>query len=199
MSQEIEKFEGKKAIMMRSRLVHWISETTGEGLQNQLQTQQGHTFVKIRELGITINTAEVEGVYTVLQYEDLAKVKQGMWQCEYQKWHGKREECGCKAERWKQHEEIMRKARVAHDNRELTPEERANNIKKVKEIGDHFRSNGMFGLGSEQMLKGTRKCVMCPNLCPGNSQWYCSGGCLNKAKEQGIYGREEQHLEALAM
>lgn len=196
MSQELQKFEGKKVVMMRGGLTHWVTDETAERLQNQLQTQSGHTFVKLKELGITINTAEVEGVYTLSQYEDVAKLKQGMFQCEYQTWHAKREECQCKKEREKEHRRIMQEAENKASSRELTPEERAANLRRIKEIGEHFRKTGIIK-GAGLAMPADRKCVMCPNMCPANSKWYCDGECLGDAKKKGIYGREAEHLETV--
>lgn len=176
--------------MMRSGLVHWVKTATAERIQKVLETQTGHSFINITELGITLNTADVEGVYTQEQYGDVVKLKQGMFQCEYRKWHGKKETCDCKREREREHAEVMRQAREREENRELTPEERAANLKRIREIGDGFRAKGFVKGGA--ILKGERTCVMCPNKCPGSSRYYCSGGCLTKAKEQGIYGHEEE-------
>lgn len=52
---------------------------------------------------------------------------------------------------------------------------------------------------TEQLAKKMqiRKCVMCPNTLSQHLSHYCSGSCLARAREQGIYGREEQHLEAI--
>lgn len=98
MSTELVPFENKRPVVMKGGLVHWVGEDTAQRIQGALQAQRAHSFMKITELDITINTAEIEGVYTMEQYEDIAKVKQGMWQCEFRIWHKRREECECRVE-----------------------------------------------------------------------------------------------------
>lgn len=195
MSQEVTPFEGKNAIVMRNKLVHWVSAETGEKLQQQLVGQQAHSFIKLKELGLTINSADVSGVYTVQQYEDMQKIEQGMRQCTFGKWHGRREECQCAHERRKAHDEAMRRAAYMRDNRELTDEERAASLKKIKEIGDEFRAKGF--LKGRDVLTGKHDCIMCTKRCPEYSRYYCSGECIKNAKDQGIYGREEEYLASL--
>lgn len=121
---------------MKSGLTHWIEKDTWEKISDIVANQKAHGFIRIKELGVTINTSEVEGVYTMKQYEDLCKVKQGMWQCEYGNWHNKgKKECECK-------KEFLNKQRQQEDREMMTPkdlseeeiEARKEAIKKNKEI-----------------------------------------------------------------
>lgn len=190
MTQELTIPKDERPVLMRSGLVHWVSMATAERIQQVLAVQTGHSFINVSEKGITVNTADVEGVYTLEQFEDLAKVKQGMFQCEYQVWHAKRETCDCKAEARRRHEAAMKKAAEARDHRPLTEEEKKKSREAMHSIGDELRRRGIFGPSSRPM-QNDRTCRMCPTKLTGHLQWYCSGGCVGKAKEDGSYGQEE--------
>lgn len=191
MSQELTPFEGKQPIVMKGGLVHWVTADTGTKIQDVLRNQQSHSFMKINELGIVINTAEVEGVYTMSEYEDICKIKQGMWQCEYRNWHNKgKKECNCKKEAWDRARKAKEVAARKENERELTPEEREHNIKKVREIGESLG----FGKFAKTM-PNNRTCIICPTKLVSNLRYYCSGGCVNKARARGIYGHEAEHQE----
>lgn len=122
---DITQFKDERPLLMKSGLVHWIKPQTAEKIQSVLSQQTSHTFIRISELNITITTAEVEGVYTMEQYEDLTRIKQGMFQCAYRKWHGKKEECQCKRELLQKQREREKQEQDERDNRPLTPEEQA--------------------------------------------------------------------------
>lgn len=143
MSQELTLYEGKRPLVMKSGLVHWITDATAERIQQELETQTAHRFMKIRELNVTINTAEVEGMYTMEQYEDFGKVKQGMWKCEYGKWHNKgKRECECKSEVFKRNEERKRKEETDRDNRPMTEEEKARNRNAIRLMEENAALDG---------------------------------------------------------
>lgn len=143
MSNELAPYEGKQPMVMKGGLVHWVSEETATRIQEQLQQQTAHTFMKIRELNITINTAEVEGVYTMAQYGDLCNVKQGMWQCEYRKWHNKgKRECDCKKEFFQQKEADRKRRENDAENRPQTPEERAATANYLRTMNEEAAIKG---------------------------------------------------------
>lgn len=106
-------------VVMKSGIVYWISNATHERLQNQLANQQAHTFVRIAELSITINTAETEGAYGLDQYEALEKTKQGMWQCRYRKWHERKNLCACARDIARKHESDRRQEGMAKKPRSV--------------------------------------------------------------------------------
>lgn len=112
-------------ILMKSGLVHWIKIPTWEKISNALATQEGHQFIRISELGnIVINTSQVEGAYTMQQFEDHCKVKEGQWQCAYRVWHPRRGECQCKSEYIRKQREAEKRRQEAEDNKPQTPEEK---------------------------------------------------------------------------
>lgn len=128
-STAITAYEGKRPIVMKSSLVHWVSEETAKKFEDHISRQDAHGFIRIVELGITINTSEIDGVYTVDQYKDLGRIKQGEWQCAWKRWHGKKEVCECeKRAKDEAEREAERKSRAKRDeeqNKPLTPEEKA--------------------------------------------------------------------------
>lgn len=142
MIQEITIRKNQMPVMMKSGLVHWVTLQTSERIQKQLQTQSGHTFMTISELSITINTAEIEGVYTLEQYESLINTKQGRYQCAYQKWHEKKALCECGKEIMaKRHAEAQKKEMQYHNR---TPEEQAIVSDTLRSIGDELRRQGVL-------------------------------------------------------
>lgn len=112
------------AVVMRTGLTHWVATETGERIRGLLAQQNGHQFIAITELGITINTADVSEVCGLEQYDDLMKIKEGMRQCAFRKWHARKEECRCKQDWEKDQFEKKRAAERAESNRPLTPEEK---------------------------------------------------------------------------
>lgn len=196
MTQELQIRKDQQPVLMKSLLIHWVSIDTAERLQEALSRQNGHTFVKVSELGITINTAQIEGVYTLDQYADIVKIKQGMWQCEYKKWHERNHKCECKAEMWRQQEKALKEAREIAENRELSPEEFARMRQKMNELTEEFKQKGIIP-DRNPISRGT--CIKCPNRLPPMSRYYCSGACMVRAQEDGTYGREEELQEAAKM
>lgn len=130
--------EGKRPLVMKSGLVHWLSEETATKIERMLAEQTAHGFIRINELGITINSAEIgDGVLTIQQYHDLQKKKQGMWQCEEGNWHEKKHrECTCRADRLKSERLREDQQRRQEENRPLTPEEHAANQERLKKAGE---------------------------------------------------------------
>lgn len=140
MSTDLVPFVGKHPVAMKGGLIHWVTEATAERVKEALSTQTAHRFMKLTELGIVINSSEVEGVYTMAEYENLCKVRQGMWQCSYKGWHNKgKVECQCAKDFARRREEKRREREQAEENKPLTPEQKANMLKRMKEIGDGMR------------------------------------------------------------
>lgn len=159
MTQDIQLYEKKIAIVMRGGLTHMVSLETGERVQNALSGQKAHQFMKISELNITINTAEVEGVYTMEQYDELAKVQAGMYKCPYSKWHAKRTTCECRADFLKSQRQAEESRQREAENRPLTEEERVANLERMRLMNEKAALNSggfwrqMFNVGN----RGGRK------------------------------------------
>jgi hypothetical protein len=135
--------EIKLPIVMKNGLVHWVTEMTHEKIQMALQIQSSHSFMKITELEITINTAEISGIYTIKQYEEITNIKQGKWQCELGKWHEKKEICECKKIKAQRDEEIRRRAIEEQENKDLTPEEKKRVQMKMVELKQEINRLGL--------------------------------------------------------
>lgn len=186
---ELIPYQGKKPIVMKSGLVHWVSDDIAEKFQQQLQTQTAHTFVRLKEINVTINSAEVEGVYTMEQYENLSKVKQGMWQCEYRRWHNKgKRECECKAEFYKRLAQARKDKESAEDNRPLTAADREKSYDRMKQMGDAMRASGVLvnNLKENSKKENGKTCMnpLCSKPLIGYLQKYCSGECMNSVERE---------------
>lgn len=129
---------------MKSGLAHVVTENTGVKLQAQLAGQMAHSFIALSELGITINSAEIDGVYTATQFGDLAKIKQGLWKCEYSKWHKKREECECQKERKRKMYEERKELEWQEQYGTRTDEEKAQIRKRLDEIRADLEKSGIL-------------------------------------------------------
>jgi len=128
MKNDIVTYEDKKIVLMKSGLIHWVTEATGEKMSNHMANQSGHSFIRVIELdNITINTAEVEGIYNHQQYTDLCRVKSGEWQCSYGKWHNKKAECKCKEDKYLEDQKRKQQEKEAEEDADMTPEEKAKN------------------------------------------------------------------------
>lgn len=145
-------------ILMKSGLVHWIKIPTWEKISTALATQEGHGFIRIAELGnIVINTSQVEGAYTMQQFDDHCKVKEGQWQCSYRIWHPRRGECQCKSEYIRKQREAEKRAKDAEDNKPQTPEEiEANRAAFLLSDERAALNSGPTGMWRTRYVKGSR-------------------------------------------
>lgn len=136
--------EGKRPLVMKSGLIHWLSEETAAKLENSLAAQEAHGFIKITELGITINSADIgDGILTMVQYQALLKKKQGEWQCEEGTWHTKSQrECTCRADRIKAARLKKEREQREEENRPQTPEEQERSKEKLKRTGEELVLSG---------------------------------------------------------
>lgn len=139
MTTDLATTDNTLPVLMKSKIVHWVTPDTHVRIQQQLQSQGAHTFMRISELGVTINTSEIEGAYTREQYEDLMRMRAGMTQCIYRRWHGRKEDCDCRERIRRETTEATRERQQLEDNRPLTEEERAHNLKRIQEIRKSLR------------------------------------------------------------
>lgn len=142
MTNEIET--QKMPVMMKDGLVHWVGPETHARIQQALVDQRGHNFIKLIELGITINTAEISAVYTLEQYQDLEKAKQGMWQCSYKKWHEKRGVCECKRNFYEEQKAAREAIEDARLNRKPTEEERMRSAEAMDAVRIDLERRGVL-------------------------------------------------------
>lgn len=84
-----------KCVVFRNGVEIWIPE--GEKLaklQNALANLQSHMFIEWE--GRSMNTADMSGIFTPIDMEDMKRRKNGEWQCQRGTWHEKRQECACR-------------------------------------------------------------------------------------------------------
>lgn len=108
----------QKAIVMKTGLVLWVAEERANYLEDILASQDGHKFVKIDDE--TINTAQIEGIYKREKYEELVKIKRGMWQCSYLQWHNRTADCECRIDVNRKREMVVRGMRRMATEGEIT-------------------------------------------------------------------------------
>lgn len=135
--------KNKLPILMKNGMVHWVEEETWRNLGSMVNEQTAHGFIKIVELDIQINTADISEIFGIKEYEEFCKVKQGMWKCVYQNWHNKgKKECEC-------HQDALRSIRARQENdrrqeemKKMTDEERDINIEKLKKAKEEWALSG---------------------------------------------------------
>lgn len=124
---------------MKNGVTHWISKETADKISDHLANQQNHSFIKVKEIEQTLNTAEIDGVYDRKKYNDISNINQGMWQCEYGGWHNKgKKECTCKADIARQKREEERKKLYER----IPEEQREKNIEALKRMGEEGALGG---------------------------------------------------------
>jgi len=80
-------------VPIRNGVEIWMEEDESKALQNMLVNITGHKFIRFGDR--ILNTADVVGIYTAQDIEEVTRRKKGEWQCNYQVWHKKNEKCEC--------------------------------------------------------------------------------------------------------
>lgn len=137
--------ERKMVIVMKTGLVFWVRGETGKKAQMHLESQTAHSFIRITELGETINTAEIAGIHNPETYDELNRYKAGDYKCQWGKWHEKRQRCDCAVEVRKAHEEAKNKAERDAANKPPTPEEKARTEETLRKNREILESRGVIG------------------------------------------------------
>jgi len=142
---EIIIHENLYAVVKKNGMVYWVKEETGKALEQSLINQEAHGFIRIKEVPVTFNSAELDGVYTKQQYEDIMRAKNGEWQCPHRKWHKKNFKCDCSTEIWKKHEqERIETERRAEIDRRSDPEVQKKVDKALKENRKILEEKGLL-------------------------------------------------------
>lgn len=86
---------GMQKVVLRNGTELPLTSEQGTRLQSLLcDVMTSHKFIGVGEN--TINTADIVGVFQADELEEFSRKKNGQWQCKYDTWHDKGEECGCK-------------------------------------------------------------------------------------------------------
>lgn len=83
-----------RVILMRSGIEIWLEDDRIANVQKLLITMQSHKFIEIDDR--TINTADISGIFTPQDIEEMTKRKNGNWKCKTGNWHTKKDPfCEC--------------------------------------------------------------------------------------------------------
>jgi len=91
MSRELTNLQ--MCILMRNGMQIWIDKEKALKLQDILQGIDNNKFIRYEN--ITINTADITGIFTPLDLDDFIKIKRGNWKCKRGNWHTKEQDCDC--------------------------------------------------------------------------------------------------------
>lgn len=147
----------KRPLVMKSGLVHWLQEDTAAKIEHMLANQQAHGFIKISELGITINTADIgDGVLTLEKYDELVKRKSGMWQCPEGNWHEKKIlNCTCLSDRLADERRKREQAAREQEYAPPTPEQAELNRERTKKTGELLVLRGIITALGRKVRRST--------------------------------------------
>lgn len=97
MIKEVSKKQ--MVILMRSGVEIWVDDERAKKLQQLLKNLSVNIFIDFD--GRSFNTADITGVFTPQDLEDLKRRKNGQYKCQWGIWHDRQEVCNCKAEKEK--------------------------------------------------------------------------------------------------
>ena len=112
MSQEVSNQQ--MCVLMRSGIEIWIDKERANRLIVILNKLNKSIFIDFEDR--CFNTADITGIFTPQDLEDLKRRKNGQYKCQWGIWHDKQEICNCKAEK-----------------------EKNNDIKKTRELLNGFK------------------------------------------------------------
>lgn len=82
-------------VCMRNQVEIWVEADRAETLTNLLTSQNAPQFIKYE--GRLINRADLVGVFSALDMEDVTRRKNGEWKCKMNEWHERKQECSCRS------------------------------------------------------------------------------------------------------
>jgi hypothetical protein len=91
MSKELSR--ALMCIKTKSGILIWVEKDRVKKFQEDLTKITAHFFAEFD--GQTINTAEIEGIFSAKTLEDYRRIKNGEWQCSCGKWNKRNESCVC--------------------------------------------------------------------------------------------------------
>jgi hypothetical protein len=79
-------------ITMRNSVNIWLEKERKEALYQVLERSRQSRFITFD--GTVINAADIVGIFTPQQMDEMEKCKRGLWACKYGEWHGRSEHSG---------------------------------------------------------------------------------------------------------
>lgn len=83
----------QRCLYVRVGIQVWIDEDKSQKIQADLSGKESKGMVMVE--GRLINLADVVGIFTPQDIEDLTRRKNGQWKCEKGVWHDRGEKCEC--------------------------------------------------------------------------------------------------------
>jgi hypothetical protein len=80
-------------IYIRNGIEIWIEDDRAETLRNVLKSPNAPQFIEYENR--IINRADLVGIYSALDMENMTRRKNGEWLCKSNTWHGRGEKCEC--------------------------------------------------------------------------------------------------------
>lgn len=84
-------------VLMRPGVEIWVDKERADKLRQILLNLKTNIFIDFE--GRSFNTADITGVFTPQDLEDLKRRKNGQYKCQNGIWHERGEICNCKAEK----------------------------------------------------------------------------------------------------
>ena len=80
-------------VSVRNGVQIWIEKERAENLIVTIGTLKESKFVNFESA--VINTADIVGIFTPQQMEEVTRRKNGEWMCHRKVWHERFKKCGC--------------------------------------------------------------------------------------------------------
>jgi len=138
MDKQITKIQ--KCILLRQDIEIWIDEEKANQIQTLLAGSFNGRFIKVEDR--IVNVADISGIFSARDLEDLKRRKLGQWKCDEGKWHSRTDICNCTEDR-KRKEEAEKQARKIAES-EITPEQAKKNREEIEKMEQELISKKTF-------------------------------------------------------
>lgn len=85
-----------RCIFIRNGVEIWIEAERVERIKELLLHSQNSKFFEID--GKFVNVADIVGIFTAKDMEEMTRRKNGEWKCKYNRWHARGNKCECKVD-----------------------------------------------------------------------------------------------------
>lgn len=120
---------------------YWVSQERGAKIM-AIKQQDPNAQFEID--GSYITAPSIEGLLNAGQYNDLQCKRRGMWQCKWQQWHNRNDNCFCAQNRAR-----SAPAKPLDERPELSDEQRAAGRERLAKMRKRFgKGNKSYGVGA---------------------------------------------------